>query len=97
MHYCVSDSMLGKRPDLAFAVTKMSQFAANPTEEHLNKALYICRYLLGTPHYALVYDGKSNGGLLAYADSDWASDPITRKSTTGYLVKLANSVAATLT
>ena len=84
--------MLGTRPDIAFAVTKMSQFAANPTEEHLNKALYICRYLLGTPHYALVYDGKSNGGLLAYADSDWASDPITRKSTTGYLVKLANGV-----
>ena len=40
--------MLGTRPDIAFAVTKMSQFAANPSEEHLSKALYICRYLVGT-------------------------------------------------
>ena len=84
--------MLGTRPDIAFAVTKLSQFAANPTEDHLNRALYVCRYLLGTADYALVYDGKSNGGLVAYADSDWASDPNTRKSTTGYLVKLANGV-----
>ena len=84
--------MLGTRPDIAFAVTKLSQFASNPTEEHLGKALYICRYLLGTPDYALVYDGPGNGSLLAYADSDWASDPNTRKSTSGYVVKLAGAI-----
>ena len=59
-------------------------------QDHLNRALYICHYLLGTLEYALVFDGKSNEGLIAYADSDWASDPITRKSTTGYLVESAN-------
>ena len=84
--------MLGTRPDIAFAVTKLSQYAANPSQDHLNRAYYICCYLLGTANYALIYDGKSNGGMIAYADSDWASDPITRKSTTGYLVKLANGI-----
>src|SRR6266851_3640207 len=84
--------MLGMQPDIAFAVTKLSQFTSNPTEEHLGKALYICCYLLGMPNYALVYDGPGNGGLLAYADSDWTSDPITRKSTLGYVVKLASAV-----
>jgi hypothetical protein len=44
------------------------------------------------PNYALVYDGPSNGSLLAYADSDWASDPNTRKSTSGYVVKLAGAI-----
>jgi hypothetical protein len=34
----------------------------------LNRALYICQYLIGTSNYALVYDGKSNGGIFAYAD-----------------------------
>ena len=84
--------MLGTQPDIAFAVTKLSQFASNPTKEHLEKVLYICHYLLGMPNYALVYDGPGNGGLLAYADSDWASDPITRKFTLGYVVKLAGAV-----
>ena len=80
------------RPDIAFAVIKLSQFTSNPTEKHLGKALYICRYLLGTPDYALVYDRPGNGSLLAYADSDWASDPNTRKSTSSYVVKLAGAI-----
>ena len=37
--------MLGTRPDIAFAVIKMSQFSASPTEDHLNHAKYIFRYL----------------------------------------------------
>ena len=31
--------MLGTRPDIAFAVTKLAQFAARPSEEHFTKAL----------------------------------------------------------
>ena len=68
--------MLGTRPDIAYAVTRLSQFAVNPSREHLDKALYICHYLAGTSNYALVYDGPFNKGLMAYTDSDWAQDPI---------------------
>jgi len=82
--------MLGTRPDIAFAVTKMAQFAANPSKEHLDKAKYIVRYLASTPKYALVLDGASNKGLIAYSDSDYAGDPIKRRSQTGYFFKLAN-------
>ena len=60
--------MLGTRPDIAFAVTKMAQFAANPSKEHLDKAKYIVRYLASTPKYALVLDGASNKGLIAYCN-----------------------------
>jgi hypothetical protein len=73
--------MLGMCPDIAYAVTKLSQFAANPTQDHLNKAFYICRYLVGTKEYWMVYGHKSEG-FLAYADSDWGSDPNTQRSTT---------------
>lgn len=59
-----------QRPDIAFAITKMAQFAANPSQEHLDKALYICRYLVGTQNYALVFKGKSNEGLYVHTDSD---------------------------
>src|SRR5260221_4830523 len=70
----------------------MSQFAVNPSREHLDKALYICRYLAGTPEYSLVYEGRSNQGLIAYTDSDWASDPIKCRSVTGFFIKLANGI-----
>jgi hypothetical protein len=71
---------------------KVVAIASNPTEKRLEKVLYICCYLLGMPDYALVYDGPGNSGLLAYADSDWASNPNTRKSTSGYVVKLASVI-----
>ena len=84
--------MLGTRPDIAFAVTKLAQFAANPSKEHLDKARYVVRYLAGTADYALVFDGASNKGLIAYTDSDYAADLIKRRSTTGYHFKLANGI-----
>jgi hypothetical protein len=50
-------------------------FSANPSQEHLNAALHICRYLVGTCDYKLVYNGESQKGLIAYTDSDWDPDP----------------------
>jgi len=81
--------MLGTHPDIAFAVTKMSQFAANPSEEHLSKALYICRYLIGTADYSLTY-GRSRDGIITYADADWGSVH-TRRSNTGYIVLISGA------
>ena len=57
--------MLGTRPDIAFAVTKLAQFAARPSEEHFAKALYICHYLRGTSDYRLTYNGTFGQGLIA--------------------------------
>ena len=84
--------MLGTRPDIAFAVTKLAQFAANPLKEHLDKALYICRYLVGTQTYRLTYDGSSGEGISACTDSDWASDNTQLRSQSGYFVKLAGGL-----
>jgi hypothetical protein len=40
----------------------------------------------------LVYNGPGDKGLMAYANSDWASNPNNCKSTTGYMVKLMGVV-----
>ena len=84
--------MLGTRPDISDAVTKLTQFAANPSQEHLDKALYICRYLVGMSNYRLTYDGDLGEGLAACTDSDWASDPEGRRSQTGFFLKLAGGL-----
>jgi hypothetical protein len=84
--------MLGTRPDISFAVTKLAQYSANPSKDHLDKALYICRYLVGTQNYRLTYDGASEQGLNATTDSDWASDATNQRSQSGYFVKLAGGL-----
>ena len=81
--------MLGTHPDIAYAVTKSAQFAARPSEEYMNKALYICHYLRGTSKYCLTYDSTSGKGLMACTDSDWALDHEQRRSQSRYLLKLA--------
>ena len=55
--------MLGTRPDISFVVIKMSQFSSNTMEEHLQKALYIVRYLSSSKELCIVYSGTgdSNG------------------------------------
>ena len=39
--------MLCTHPDIRHAVTKLSQFTANPSQDHLDRACSICRYLAG--------------------------------------------------
>jgi hypothetical protein len=82
--------MIGTRPDISYAVTKLAQYSANPLQEHLNTALHICRYLAGTREYKLVYNGKQQEGLIAYANSDWNTDPDNgRCPQTGFFLQLA--------
>ena len=84
--------MLGTHPDIAYAVTLMVWMSANPIQEHLDKALYVCCYLIGTHDYSLVFNGNSGNGLVTCTDSDWAGSPEDSKFTTGFYIKLANAV-----
>ena len=84
--------MIGTQPDIAFAVTHLSQFSTNPTKDHYKAAQHICRYLVGTCDYKLFYTHEEDKGLVAYTNSDWAADKIQRRSITGYFCKLANSI-----
>jgi hypothetical protein len=69
----------------------MSQFVSNPSMDHIKKALHIIQYVGSTLDYCIKYNGKDAYGLIVYADADWASNPIDRKSTTGMVVKLAGA------
>jgi len=81
--------MLGTRPDIAFAVTQLARHTSNSSQDHLNKALYICCYLVGTQRYSLVYSGDSKLGIYTCTDSNWASNPEDQKSQTGYFLMIA--------
>jgi len=88
--------MIGSRPDIGFVVVKLAQQMANPSNDHYRVGLHLCRYLLATHRYQLVYNGLSNESLVAYSDSDWGQDHEHCKSTTGYFTMLAQGITSWL-
>jgi hypothetical protein len=78
--------MVGTRPDISFAVSKLSQFLSRPTASHRTAALRVLRYVKGTREMELCYHGEEE--LHGFCDADYAMDVDTRRSTTGYLFKL---------
>ncbi|KOM58517.1 hypothetical protein LR48_Vigan11g155100 [Vigna angularis] len=88
-------AMICTRPDIAHAVGAVSRFMANPGEEHWNAVKRVLRYIKGTSDVALCFGG-SKFIVRGYVDSDYAGDLDKRKSTTGYVFKLAGGVVSWL-
>ena len=72
------------RPDIAFAVSMVSQFMHSPYEEHLDAVYRILRYLKGTPGKGLFFKKNETRGVEVYTDADWAGSVVDRRSTSGY-------------
>ena len=78
------------RPDLSQAVGALARYSANPMTEHWDAALGVVRYLSSTSSKGIIF--SCNNGmceLSGYCDADFAGDIDTRRSTTGYVFKLA--------
>ena len=72
------------RPDIAFAVSMVSQFMHAPGHEHLEAVFRILRYLKGSPGKGLLYKNHRHLQVEAYTDADWAGSMTDRRSTSGY-------------
>jgi hypothetical protein len=77
------------RPDLMFVVSLISRYAGQPTELHLQAAKRVLRYLKGTTNFRIFYKKGGSDELIAFTDSDYASDLEDRKSTSGYVFMLS--------
>jgi Reverse transcriptase (RNA-dependent DNA polymerase) len=77
------------RPDITFAVSRLCQFNSNPTVTHFKAGKRVLRYVIHMRHYSLKYGVGSSKDhelkLIGYADADYGSNLIDRKSTTGYI------------
>ena len=80
------------RPNIAHAVHILSQFVGAPTSVHYAHLLRVLRYLRGTATQRLFYVKSSPLQLHAYSDSTWASDPMDRRSITGYCIFIGDSL-----
>ncbi|XP_033511028.1 secreted RxLR effector protein 161-like [Nicotiana tomentosiformis] len=71
------------RPDIVFSVGLCVRFQSSPKESHLKTAKRILRYLKGTQDLVLYYPSGDNFNLIEYANADYASYLVDRKSTSG--------------
>ncbi|XP_059654466.1 uncharacterized mitochondrial protein AtMg00810-like [Cornus florida] len=72
------------RPDIAFAISMVSQFMHSPRREHFDAVYRILRYLKGTLGRGLLLKNRGHLQVEAYTDADWAGSAIDRRSTSGY-------------
>ena len=72
------------RPDLAYALSVVSQFMHSPKEEHMNAVIRILRYLKSSPGKGIVFTKGDNLDIKGYTDADWAGSIDDRRSTSGY-------------
>src|SRR5258706_5952449 len=90
-------TVIGTRPDITFMVTRLSQFLTKPTKNHFGAIKHVFRYLKGTrdiklsfPYSQQQHNASDALILERFTDSDFAGCPDTRRSTSGYIFKLAN-------
>ncbi|XP_040374084.1 secreted RxLR effector protein 161-like [Rosa chinensis] len=76
------------RPDLMYGVSLISRFMSCPTMSHWLAAKRILRYVRGTTELGIFYKKGGRTDLVAYIDSDFASDLDDRRSTSGFVFSL---------
>ncbi|CAN0877143.1 Retrovirus-related Pol polyprotein from transposon TNT 1-94 [Linum grandiflorum] len=82
------------RPVISYAVQVVSQFMTAPRTTHLAAVHRILRYLQGTQHIGLFFPATGEPVIEAYADADYAGCLDTRRSTSGWCIKMGHSFIA---
>jgi hypothetical protein len=83
------------RPDIGFAIGKLSRFVSCPTDLCLTAAYRLACYLLRTKNFGCVWRTPPNPDveLSSSSDSDWASCVLSRRSTTGYMITMSGPLS----
>lgn len=80
------------RPDISFAVNKLSQFMHCPSTIHWTATKRLLRYLKNTIFHGISIQKNVNPLLTCYSDADWAGNLDNRSSTSAYLIMLGSNL-----
>ncbi|GKB01805.1 zinc finger, CCHC-type containing protein [Tanacetum coccineum] len=75
------------RPDIAFAIGKLSRYTSNPSSLHWQALGRVFQYLKGTMDYGLTYSGYPSV-IEGYSDSSWINNMEDHSSTSGWVFLL---------
>ena len=79
-------------PDIAYAVSVVSQFMHNPSEDHMGVVIRILRYLKSSPGKGLMFSENVHLNIEGYTNTDWAGNILDRNSTSGYFTFMGGNL-----
>ena len=82
-------AMVYSRPDICFAMSKLSQYMSNPSVHHEAAVKHLLRYLRTTKAFRICYRASGPKQITGYSDSDFAADKDDRKSVSGFVFTFA--------
>ena len=83
---------VGTRPDISYAVGRLSSFLDCYTPEHWEAGIRVVRYLKGTRTLGLSLGGNNPISLIGYSDSDYANCQDTSRSISGYCFTIGSGM-----
>ncbi|XP_028063391.1 uncharacterized protein LOC114266673 [Camellia sinensis] len=72
------------RPDIAIAVSMVSQFTHAPRTSHFEAVIRILRYLKSSPRKSLYFSKHGHLSVKAFTDANRVGSVTNRRSTSGY-------------
>ena len=92
---CLTYISTATRPDIAAAVSVLSQYMSKPSKDHWMGVKRVLRYLKGTLKYGLKFTAQEEKPeLFGYSYADWAGDVDTRRSASGYVFQLGSGTVS---
>ena len=77
------------RPNLAFSISLLAHFQANPGMEHWNALMHVIGYIKNMIDYGLTYSHDAELSPTAFVDADYGGCRDTHQSTSGYVFTMA--------
>ncbi|CAI7931262.1 unnamed protein product, partial [Closterium sp. NIES-54] len=89
---CLMYLMTCTRPDLAYPLSILARYVApgRHRPEHMAAAKRVLRYLCSTSGLGLVFGGRRPVVVTGHADTSWADDQATQRSSQGYTFSLGS-------
>ena len=81
------------RPDIAYAVGRLSRYTQSPNQDHWTIVPRVLKYLRGTINYGLCFSGFPSV-LEGFSDANWISNSDEMKSTKEYVFILGGSAVS---
>ncbi|CAN1322455.1 Retrovirus-related Pol polyprotein from transposon RE2 [Linum perenne] len=80
------------RPDISYAVNRLSQTMHSPTTGDWVQLKRVLRYLKGTTTHGITLQSHPLHTLSIFTDADWAGDTTDRRSTSAYVTYLGPNI-----